>query len=162
MEKWAPLLGYPGYSASTLGRIRNDRRESILAVVTMSSGHKYVGLVKDGVQVKRALSKLIAGAFVQNPRPDKFTTPIHLNGDLTDCEARNLLWRPRWFAMNFTQQFKRDLPEYPPLREKRTRQEFANCWQPVMMFGLLYMDLVISIANQTYVFPTMQTFEWVI
>lgn len=162
MEQWVPLLGYPGYSASNLGRIRNDRRESILAVVTLDTGHKYVGLVKEGVQVKRSLAKLVANAFVQNPRPEKFTTPIHLNGDVSDCVADNLLWRPRWFAMRFTQQFHRLQPHHDPIREKATGEIFQDCWPPVMQWGLLYMDILVSITNCTYVFPTMQTFEWVI
>lgn len=30
----------------------------------------------------------------------------------------------------------------------------------VFHYGLLYMDLLLSIFNKTYVFPTMQTYEW--
>jgi hypothetical protein len=162
MEQWAPLLGYPGYSASTLGRIRNDKRDSLLAIVLTSSQHKYVGLMKDGIQVKRAVSKLVCETFVPVRNP-AFTTPVHFDGDLTNCHSNNLDWRPRWFAMKHTIQFKRELPTYPdPVREIRSGELFENCWDAVFRYGLLYMDLVLSITNKTYVFPTMQTFEWVI
>lgn len=163
MEQWVPLLGYPGYSASNLGRIRNDRRDSLLAIVLTSSQHKYVGLMKDGVQVKRSVSKLICETFIPRPSNSTFTTPIHFDGDLTNCVADNLDWRPRWFAMKHSTQFRKDLPTYPdPVRETRSGELFENCWKAVFQYGLLYMDIVLSIINKTYVFPTMQTFEWVI
>jgi hypothetical protein len=161
MERWVPLLGYPGYSASSSGRIRNDRRDHVLAVVRMNTSYTYVGLVKDGVQVKRSVSKLIADTFLPKPKSPTFTTPIHFAGDLSNCKASNLDWRPRWFAIKHTMQFRRELPDYPdPVREIKSGEVFDNCWNAVFRYGLLYMDLVVSIANKTYVFPTMQSYEW--
>ena len=163
MEVWAPLESYPGYSASNLGRIRNDKREHVLAIVRTQSEHTYVSLTRNGRQVTRAVSKLVAEAFVPNPRPNVFTTPIHLDGDLRNCYAENLLWRPRWFAIKFTRQFRLDLPhDRRPIQEIKTREIFESPWPPVMTWGLLYNDIVIATANHTWVFPTMQTFEWVI
>lgn len=160
MEAWLPLQSYPGYSASDLGQIRNDRRSRILSVVSSSSGHTYVGLMSEGIQVKRSVAKLIADAFLPIPNRPHFTTPIHLNGLLYDCRANNLLLRPRWFAMKFTQQFGKEHPSHPPVRDKSTKEIFQTCWPLVMGFGLLYVDILMSITNCTYVFPTMQTFEW--
>lgn len=161
MEEWVPLLGYPGYSASSLGRIRNDRRERVLTVVQLPTTYAYVGLIKDGQQVKRSVSKLISETFLPSPVQPSFNTPIHLDGDLANCAVNNLDWRPRWFAMKHTMQFRRELPTYPdPVREVRSEEVFDNAWEPVFRFGLLYMDLILSISNKTYVFPTMQTYEW--
>lgn len=162
-EQWVPLLGYPGYSASNLGRIRNDIRERVLTVVQLPTSYAYVGLVKDGVQVKRSLSKLIGEAFLPKPPSPSFTTPIHFDGDLSNCRSDNLDWRPRWFAIKHTRQFRIDLPAYPdPVRELKTGEIFPNSWKAVLRYGLLYMDLILSIYNKTYVFPTMQSYEWVI
>lgn len=161
MERWVPLLGYPGYSASDLGRIRNDLRSSILTPVKMRSEYVYVGLVKDGVQVKRAVGRLIAETFLPPPERQTFDTPIHLDGKLDNCKVENLVWRPRWFAVKHIIQFRRPLPYYPdPIREKKTGELFEDCWDAVIHYGLLYMDLVLSIDRKTYVFPTMQSYEW--
>lgn len=160
MEGWLPLQNYPGYSASDQGRIRNDKRSSVLAVVRMQTGHTYVGLMKDGVQVKRSVAKLITEAFLPTPIQAHFTTPIHLDGDLSNCYAENLLLRPKWFAMRYTQQFRRLQPTHDPVRNKTTGEVFRDCWPLVTTYGLLYLDILASIVNSTYVFPTMQTFEW--
>lgn len=161
MEQWVPLLGYPGYSVSNLGRVRNDKRDSVLTVVHLQTKWTYVGLMKDGVQVKRAVSKLICESFLPKPINPHFTTPIHFDGDLSNCRVDNLDWRPRWFAIKHTMQFRRVLPEYPdPVREIKSGEIFDTSWKAVLQFGLLYMDLILSIFNKTYVFPTMQTFEW--
>jgi hypothetical protein len=162
MEQWVPLLGYPGYSASSLGQVRNDKRDRILTVVQLPTSYAYVGLVKDGIQVKRSVSKLISETFLPIPVISTFTTPIHFDGDLANCRVENLAWRPRWFAIKHTRQFKVVLPDYPdPVRELETGEVFENSWKPVFRFGLLYMDLILSILNKTRVFPTMQSYEWV-
>lgn len=161
MEDWVPLLGYPGYSASSLGRIRNDRRDRLLAIGQMKTSYAYVSLIKDGSQVNRSVAKLIGESFLPSPQNASFTTPIHFDGDLSNCRVDNLDWRPRWFAIKHTMQFRRDLPSYPdPVREIRSGETFDNCWNAVFEYGLLYMDLVLSIYNKTYVFPTMQSYEW--
>ena len=161
MEDWVPLLGYPGYSASTQGRIRNDRRERVLTVVQLPTTYGYVGLIKDGIQVKRSVSKLIGDTFLPKPPQPSFNTLTHFDGNLSNCCVDNLDWRPRWFAMKHTMQFRRELPIYPdPVRELKTEEIFDNAWDAVFQFGLLYMDLILSIYNKTYVFPTMQTYEW--
>lgn len=160
MEGWLPLQDYPGYSASEFGQIRNDRRSSVLTIVKAETGHTYVGLMKNGVQVKRSVGKLIAETFVPKPMQSHFTTPIHLDGDLSNCYASNLLWRPKWFAMQFTQQFRKPQPYHDPVRDKSTGEVFTDCWPLVMTYGLLYFEILSSIVNSTYVFPTMQTFEW--
>jgi hypothetical protein len=161
MEEWVPLVGYPGYSISNLGRIRNDSRDRLLKIVRLKTNYVYVGLVKEGVQVNRSVSKLVAEAFLPSPTIPTFTTPIHFDGNLSNCQAENLDWRPRWFAIKHTRQFRIELPEYPdPVRERKTGEVFENSWKPVFRFGLLYMDLILSIFNKTYVFPTMQSYEW--
>jgi hypothetical protein len=55
------------------------------------------------------------------------------------------------------------MPEYDwGVREVKTREEFPDCWGPVFHYGLLYMDVVLAIVNNTYVFPTFNVFERII
>lgn len=159
MERWLPLQEFPGYSASDWGRVRNDRRDSLLTIVS-TQGRSFVGLSYNGVQVKRGLSKLICETFVPRPDNEMFTTPIHLDGELKNCQARNLLWRPRWFALKHLRQFSWNIPDSEwPIREVRTREEYRDCWGPVFQYGLLYNDVFMSVVNRTRVFPTMNIFE---
>lgn len=160
MEQWLPLQGYPGYSASSYGRIRNDRRDHILAIVRAEGRRCYVSLTFEGKQVNRSLSLLICETFLQDPRPQHFDTPIHIDGDLTNCRVSNLAWRPRWFANRYTEQFNLNLIDVGPVKNINTGVIYEGVWSIVFEQGVLFNDVVGSIINKTYVFPLMQCFEW--
>jgi hypothetical protein len=159
MEEWQSLRDYPGYAISTQGRVANESTGKQLAIVHSRQGYAFVGLMHRTTQVKRGVALLVCKTFLEVPEPS-FDTPIHLNGDLPDCTLDNLEWRPRWFAMRYAHQFKHGSPEDSYIREKKTR-EVLSIWDAVKKYGLLYTDVLMAINNHTYVFPTMQIFEWV-
>jgi len=94
MEEWVPLLSYPGYSASNLGRVRNDKKYHVLTVYEAQGRRPFVKVTRDGTQLTRSLSKLILSAFLPPPRP-AFPTPIHFDGNLHNCSISIMDWRPR-------------------------------------------------------------------
>jgi hypothetical protein len=161
MEQWLPLLGYPGYEVSDQGRVRSLRSDCILSVSRQRKGRPSVALTIDHpTQVRRGLALLVISTFLPSPRVD-FTTPIHLDGDLMNCRLNNLVWRPRWFAMQHTKQFTENHPETSAIRNIDTGQVYKDVWEVVFTFGVLHNDVVKSVINKTYVFPIMHCFEWV-
>lgn len=160
MDSWQPIPEFPGYSVSFEGRVRNDDSGRILATLVNQSGVAHVGMVKDHHQHKRSLALLVAEAFLGAPQPDTFDTPINLDGDRTNCHIDNLMWRPRWFAVKYHQQFHNDLRGVRvPIREIHTGQAFPNSWDAATKFGLIDREILLAIQNRTYVWPTYQEFE---
>jgi hypothetical protein len=159
MERWVPLLDYPGYYISDEGRVRN-RKDRFMRIHLNNRGRPFIGLMVNGEQVKRGLALLVAQTFILPPRAD-FTTPIHLDGNPINCEAQNLQWRPRWFALEHSRQFHLDLGNHGPVRHTKTGIVYHSIWEVVLKYGLLYNDVLLSIINKTYVFPWMGFFEWV-
>lgn len=159
MEEWLPIEGYPGYEASDQGRVRNSRGW-IINPTRIGDGRPFVALAVNGAQVQRGLALLICQTFLDLPRAD-FNTPIHLDGDLTNCRVNNLAWRPRWFALKHTRQFRQNLGDTGPVRNIDTGHVYANTWAVVFTFGVLYNEVVKSIVNKTWVFPIYHRFEWV-
>lgn len=161
MDEWKRIDEFPRYSVSIAGQVRNDKTGKMLTPFKTNAGHIAVGLSGIDGQHNRMVSRLVAEAFLPPPVNDKFDTPIYFDGDLSNCRVSNLTWRPRWFAIKHTRQFRVSEP-YPskPLRCIGTGEEFASVWDAVKKYGLLYNDIVLSILNRTYVFPTMQTFDW--
>jgi len=136
MEYWSLIPDFPRYSVSEFGVIRNDETERILRQVRLPDGRMKVGLMSDGIQYQRSVSRLVLQAFVPNPDPRRSNTPIHLDGSLSHCAAQNLAWRPRWFAKVHTRQFRLDNPDTPPIRNLDTGEIYSGIWEVVKKHGL--------------------------
>lgn len=159
MERWEPIDLFPGYSVSSYGRIRADKSGRILALNTNQYGVLQVGMMRDREQRHRSVPLLVANAFLPSPG-EAFDTPINLDGDRSNNHVDNLAWRPRWFAIKYNQQFKHPYPNRinAPIIDLKTQEISVNSLECAKRYGLLEEDVVLSILNRTYVWPTYQEF----
>lgn len=158
-EQWRPIEFFPDYSVSDWGRIRTDKTGRILSLNQNQYGVANVGLMRDGIQQHRSVPLLVAKAFlpyVGGP----FDTPINLDGDRLNNHVENLMWRPRWFAIRYNQQFRYpyENPIDAPIIDLKSGDVSESSLECAMKYGLLERDLVYSILNRTYVWPTYQEF----
>lgn len=158
-EYWKEIENFPGYSVSDYGNVRTDKSGRILVLTENQFGLLQVGLMRDGEQRHRSVPLLVAKAFLPE-LPGPFDTPINLDGNRHNNHVDNLLWRPRWFAIRYNQQFK-----YPyensilaPVQDLKTGEISENSFECAKRYGLLERDLVLSVLNRTYVWPTYQEF----
>jgi hypothetical protein len=163
MEDWVPIQDFPGYSVSNLGRVRRDQTGRILRPKVNQEGVAYVGLMRDYDQHQRGLAKMVAYAFL-NPQFEAFDTPINLDGNRLNCAVDNLMWRPRWFAVRYHQQFKNDAYDISgllsgSLRAIDTGELFDTPRAAACRYGLLERDIVLSVLNQTATWPSYMRFE---
>lgn len=159
-EMWREIAMFPGYSVSESGQVRNDKTERRIAVCVNGHGIAYVGLSKDGRQYKKSLSIIVLEAFV--PRPSfRFDAPINLNGDRLNNSVDNLMWRPRWFATKFFQQFMYNSVGSinGPLEVIETGEVFENSWDAVTTLGVLDREIAISVMTKNWVFPIHRRFR---
>lgn len=158
-EVWKSIERFPGYSVSDQGRIRTDKSDRILALSVNQFGLVQVGLMREGEQKHRSVPLLVAKAFLFAP-PGPFDTPINLDGDRHNNRLENLLWRPRWFAVKYNQQFRYPLenPIMEPIVDLKTGEMTEGSFECAKRYGLLEQDLIYSIINRTYVWPTYQEF----
>lgn len=162
-ECWKPIKEFPNYSVSSHGRIRSELSERILSINQNQYGLAYVGLVRKGIQFHRSVPLLVARAF--KPRKfGAFDTPINLDGDRMNNHLDNLEWRPRWFAVKYHQQFRHPQLHriFDPIEDVKTGEITENSLECAKRYGLLELDVVLSISNCTYVWPTYQVFQIVI
>lgn len=164
-EVWREILEFPGYSVSNTGLVRNDDfgKDHLVRLMTQhvnQRGIVNVSFNRRGRQYKRSVTVLVATAFIMTARPLAFDTPINLDGDRLNNRVENLLWRPRWYATEYFQQFR-----YHPLginhlvQEFKTGEVFRNSWEAALAFGLLDREIVRSILERTYAVPTFQRFR---
>lgn len=85
-EQWRPACG--PYEVSSVGRVR--RGPLLLRQYKSSTGYRRVSLVLDGKPATRSVHRLVAAAFVPNPRA--LGVVNHLDRDRDNNRAANLEW----------------------------------------------------------------------
>ena len=103
-EKWKSVIGYEGYyEVSNLGRVKRltktiscgrfriKRKGRVLKTAKYDkSGHLSVNLSKEGVRKNHAVHRLVAKAFIPNPR--NLPQVNHINNIKGDNRSVNLEW----------------------------------------------------------------------
>jgi hypothetical protein len=159
-EDWAEIEGFSGYAVSNRGYIMNTRTDTILSISKNREGIARVGMFSDeGVYTSRSIAVLVARAFV--PRDsEEFNAPIHCNGDRMDCDAGNLLWRPRWHAVHFHRQFHHPgFRRQVKLENLKTGERYQLLADPCVQYGLRYVDVIKSYTNHEPTFPTWHEYR---
>lgn len=158
--QWRPIPNFSNYSVSSEGFVRNDESGRTMAMSVNQTGIVYVRLTKNCVQHGRAVSLLVAAAFVRDRMHDSFDCPINLDGDRFNNRAVNLVWRPRWFATKYFRQVdEAHFNDDYPIEELNTLEQFNSPWEAAYKYGLLQADILLSICNETLVWPTQQQFR---
>lgn len=157
---WQEIIEFPSYSVSDTGLVRNEDTGRTMTQHVNQRGIANVSFNRRGTQYKRSVTVLVATAFVTMARPLSFDTPINLDGDRLNNHSGNLLWRPRWYATKYFQQFLADPTGIDrPIQELKTSEVFKSSWDAALTFGLLNFEIVKSISNRTYAWPTYQRFR---
>lgn len=87
-EEWRSVVGYEGtYEVSETGRIRRGDRELF---GSPSGGYRNVSLCAGGLKEIRGVHRVVAEAFIPNPR--NFPLVRHLNDVRDDNRVANLAW----------------------------------------------------------------------
>lgn len=158
--RWADIESFPGYLVSDLGHVLNEDTGHVLTQFVNPSGVAYVTFKSEGRNYSRAIGPLVARAYLPPPPNEWFDTPIHLDGDRTHNAHWNLVWRPRWFALKYVQQFEGPyVEEDVRIRILETGEELT-CWQAVTRFGLLYSHVLVAAASDDNKSPFASEFHF--
>jgi len=159
MEEWRSLLEYPGYGISDLGRVESQRTGRTLRTSINRQGVLKVDLWIENFRYTRSVGMLVAETYLDPPQQENFNTLIHLNGDRSDVRARNLMWRPRWFAIKYHRQF--ELAEFHNnwmrLEDVATGEKLT-LKDACMKYGLTFISVAVAVHNREEVYPTGQIF----
>lgn len=160
IEEWHEIPQFPRYDISSRGRIRNNATGRDMALTVNQRGIVYVGMMKDGIQLKRSVAQLVAQSFLSIPIHESFDSVIHLDGSRINCAANNLMWRPHHFTINYMRQFRfEEAALIGPLLCPETEEIFPSSREMAVKYGLLERDVIASIVNGWMIWPTKLTVQ---
>jgi hypothetical protein len=154
-EEWVPVKDFEEYDLSNFGRVWSPYRNRLIRDRMNQTNVRTVWFTRDGVRHSRALSLLVANHWLPEPERYDFNTPIHLDGDRQNCRADNLMWRPRWFAVDFhKERYRLAFPDWQGKIENiETGEIFDNPREASSRYGNFEVDIYLSIVNGVSVFP---------
>lgn len=150
-RNWISLQkeGYENYSVSDAGDVRRDCTDRIVKPFRNGNGYLQVGLYKGGVRKKFGVNRLVASAFLAEPKESHFNSILHKDGNKDNCAASNLVWRPRWFVVKFHQEmalWDNNVP-FRMVVDETSGREYSTVRDVVVAHGILYSDLINGIHN---------------
>ena len=177
-EEATEIPGFSAYDITNYGRVLNLRTRRSMVLSPTLNGDLTVGLTKEGHQYRYSVKGLVARAFVNSRYWDYmgvmktafvsdesliFNTPILLDGDKHNLYFENIVWRPRWFAWRYANQFNDSIPwfSFGPIQEVGTEIVYINYLDAAIENGILCVDIRESIYNSRQIFPTWQKFAYV-
>lgn len=104
-ETFVAIQGFPNYSVSDHGRVISHRRGREMSGTPNQWGVYSVGLTEDGVIVRIPIKNLVARHFVDG-ESEIFNSAVLKDTNQRNLHHTNIVWRPRWFAWEYTHQWK--------------------------------------------------------
>lgn len=155
LVEWRQVSDFYGYLVNNEGEVKHEKSRTPLTYHLNQQGIPSVVLYANGEQYRRSVALLVAQAFLPTP-PAHFRSIIHMDGDRLNCDADNLAWRPRWFAVKYQQE--RRVEPYPdwylPFEIMETGEQFKHPRDFAMQYGTLEEDVERSLLYLLPVFPT--------
>lgn len=160
-EHWTPIVDFPRYEISDQGNVNDTKTKRTLIRTLVQKKIPTVGLVRNGYVYRRSVPLLVATHWLFNDLGEPFDTPMHLDGDRSNCCLLNLIWRPRWFAVNYHREKLQEevMPEVRVIL-LQTGEVFETIRQASVSYGFMEDDIIKSIDLGVEVWPDHVNFDY--
>lgn len=160
--RWQELDEFPDYAVNNLGEIHNIKTGMPRRTSINQQGIVKISLYQGRELITRSVAVMVAEAFVDG-QTEFFNTPIHLDGDRENCRAENLMWRPRWFAVQYHRQFHIEAFHNSDVHivEVNSGKEYYSNKDACMDLGLYYNDVYRSYVHEIPIPLTREEFRLV-
>lgn len=112
ISDWEPFPGNETYEVSPYGQVRNATTGEVRKPSINQGGVMFLSLYdkETGRYRVKSIAVIVAETFVHRDNP-KYETVVHVDGNKGNCCASNLIWRDRYFAVNYHKQINGETSE---------------------------------------------------
>lgn len=89
-REWRKVDGFPNYSVSNDGLVRNDKSNKLKELQINTTGYYKTDLYSGGNRSTQRIHRLVANAFIDNP--DNKPDVNHIDGNKLNDNVENLEW----------------------------------------------------------------------
>lgn len=167
-EEWVVFDHFPKYEVSNEGRVVNRYTDREIKQSFTQAGQVKVGMIDTSGKQRTMLVKNLVGRGFVEGRSEIFDTVINLDGDQTNNHFTNLVWRPRWFALQWARQNTRIADGQKPqfLRGKivdlDTRNVYDHVVEAAKHTGSAHSEIFVSCWMQQYTWPDNKRYRFLI
>jgi hypothetical protein len=152
-DEFVQVQSAPRYMVARNGEIFSiNRPETPLKHQRLKDGSLSLRLNCEGVTKTLLVRRIVAEAFCPG-RNDIFNTVIHKDCNKDNCNADNLVWRPRSFAFDYIKQFQKtgngpdSWRKHNPILCVDTGVVYNCVFDACYDLGLLAWEVVMSAMN---------------
>ena len=146
MEVWTVIEDFPKYVISPEGYIQNRDRGAPVKTRQNRQGVVMASLMGSESRRTRSVALMVAQAYLGEPRNPSYNSVIHLDGDRGNCEANNLAWRPRWYAIRYHKMFDEE-PINVSVYIDETGETFGTLREACVKYGLIEKYAYVDLCN---------------
>ena len=151
-EIWLPIRDFEQYQVSNLGRVLRKDGTGPRKIALNHKGFPSVTLYAEDSTSRylRQVNKLVAEAHLPAPRFSDMTAVWHIDGDLLNCRADNLLWDTRARVLEWNEMHRRGRPSLvtPKVKNNRTGITYDNAYTCGMAESQLESSIVWRVERQ--------------
>lgn len=131
-EVWRAIRDFDLYEISDQGRIRHVDNDEVRSLGKNAQGFPTITLFKAGESSRhiKQVNRVVAETFLPPPRFRDQTAVWHLDGDLSNCMAVNLMWDRRDRVLEWNEMHRRGAPKFktPAIRNNTTGMVYENVY----------------------------------
>jgi hypothetical protein len=161
-ELWAPIEEFPLYSVSNFGKVVNSETNRIMRFSYTRTGDAKIALTGGSERHTRLVRVVVARAFVERMN-EMHNTVVLLDNDRCNLNASNLIWRPRYYAWEYSAQFRGTFPlsVKRPIQDVDTERIYISVKDAAIANGILAADVYLSAKHGKRTKVTRHLFKWI-
>lgn len=145
-ERWEKVKDFPNYSVSSLGKVRNDKTNTLKTFQVDKDGYFRLELYYGKKRRKTGVHRLVAEAFI--PNKNKKPQVNHIDGNKQNNSVKNLEWATVGENNLHCRRILQKGIKATPIICIETKECFSSCKEAAKHYGVSCSSITMCCQGQ--------------